>query len=76
MAFTYFMGITFHISKGVDGACRLLRFLQFWQEKNEHLIENWGMKLTTHLHLLPKLRMYGAILPLLQYIFMVQWDDA
>jgi len=25
----------------------------------------WGVKLSTHLHLLPRLRMYGAISPLL-----------
>jgi hypothetical protein len=29
-----------------------------------------GVKLTTHLHLVPKSRMHGAILPLLQYVFM------
>jgi hypothetical protein len=29
-----------------------------------------GMKLTTHLHLVPRLRMRGAVLPLPQYAFM------
>jgi hypothetical protein len=28
------------------------------------------MKLTTHLHLIPRLRMRGAIPPLLQHVFM------
>jgi hypothetical protein len=29
-----------------------------------------GLKLTAHLHLVPKLRMCGIIPPLLQYVFM------
>jgi hypothetical protein len=31
----------------------------------------WGVKLTAHLHLVPRLRMYGAIPLLPQYVFMV-----
>jgi hypothetical protein len=31
---------------------------------------SWGMKLTTHFHLLPSSRVHGAIPPLLQYAFM------
>jgi hypothetical protein len=31
----------------------------------------WAMKLTTHLHLVPRSRMHGAIPPLPQYAFMV-----
>jgi len=30
------------------------------------------MKLTTHLHLVPRLRMRGALHPLLQYVFMAR----
>jgi len=30
----------------------------------------WGMKLTTHILLVPKLRMHGAVPPLPQCIFM------
>jgi len=30
-----------------------------------------GVKLTTHLHLVPKLRMRGGLCPLLQYVYMV-----
>jgi hypothetical protein len=33
----------------------------------------WGMKLTAHLHLAPRLRTCRAILPLPQYIFMTWW---
>jgi len=34
--------------------------------------DSQGMKLTTHLHLVPRLRMYGVVLPIPQYIF-VAW---
>jgi len=30
-----------------------------------------GMKLTTHFHLAPRLKIIGAVSPLLQYVFMV-----
>jgi len=33
-------------------------------------VSGWGMKLTTHLQLVPRLRMHGAMLPLPQHIFM------
>jgi hypothetical protein len=33
-------------------------------------LSDWGMKLTTHLHLMPKLRIGGAIPPLPEYVFM------
>jgi hypothetical protein len=34
-----------------------------------------GVKLTTHLHLVPRSRMRGAIPPLLQYVFMARCLD-
>jgi hypothetical protein len=34
-----------------------------YQELLVQEYSGWGMKLTTHLHLVPKLRMYGATLP-------------
>jgi len=32
--------------------------------------KGWCVKLTTHLHQVPRLRIGGAILPFVQYVFM------
>jgi hypothetical protein len=41
----------------------------------EHLgVKRLGVKLTTHLHLMPRSRMRGAIPPLPQYAFMAWWS--
>lgn len=48
--------------------------LDSWRESDsplQHPDWPWGMKLTTHLHLLPRLRMHGAISPV-SHVF-VAW---
>jgi len=39
---------------------------------NKACYKNWSVMLTTHVHLVLRLRMYGAIPPLLQYVFMAK----
>jgi hypothetical protein len=33
-------------------------------------LKRWGVKLTTRLHIVPRLRMRGGVFPLPQYVFM------
>jgi len=38
----------------------------------DEFVREWSVKLTTHLHLVPKSRMHGAIPALPQYAFMAR----
>jgi hypothetical protein len=57
---TFFLHHLIQISCGAHPASYLIGTGGFFWGKI-----NWGMKLTTHLHLVPRLRICGAVPPLL-----------